>query len=70
MVLTLLDGYVVLTGDLKSSRKLSEQANVQEQLKSALNVVNERFDGGDCRKIHSCGWRRFSGNAFFGGEYF
>ena len=43
MVLTSRDRYVVLTGDLKSSRKLSERAKVQEHLKSALKVVNERF---------------------------
>ena len=44
MTLTSLDEYVVLTGDLKSSRKSVERAKIQENLKNALKVMNERFD--------------------------
>ena len=61
MVLTSRDRYVVLTGDLKSSRKLSERAKVQEQLKSALKVVNERFDGAIAAKFIVVGGDGFQG---------
>ena len=36
--------YVVLTGDLKSSRKINDRAGLQEKLKSALKYVNKTFD--------------------------
>lgn len=36
--------YVVVTGDLKSSRKLKERTEVQEELKNALRIVNKRFE--------------------------
>lgn len=36
--------YVVLSGDLKSSRKLEDRAKIQEQLRNALVVVNETFN--------------------------
>lgn len=61
MVLTSRDGYVVLTGDLKSSRKLSERANVQEQLKGALKTVNERFGGVIAAKFIVVGGDGFQG---------
>lgn len=35
---------MVVTGDLKSSRKLKERAEVQEELKNALRIVNKRFE--------------------------
>ncbi len=44
MAHTLQNRYVVVTGDLKSSRKLKDRAKVQEELKSALRIVNKRFD--------------------------
>ncbi len=36
--------YVVVTGDLKSSRRLKDRAEVQEELKNALRIVNRRFE--------------------------
>jgi hypothetical protein len=38
------DRYVVLTGDLKSSRKLEDRAEIQGNLKNALRVINKRFE--------------------------
>lgn len=35
--------YVVLTGDLKSSRKIKDRMNAQEKLKNALKIINKRF---------------------------
>jgi len=35
--------YVVLTGDLKSSRKIKNRAKIQRKLKDALKIVNKRF---------------------------
>ncbi len=35
--------YVVLTGDLKSSRKIKDRMNAQEKLKNALKTINKRF---------------------------
>jgi len=35
--------YVVITGDLKSSRKLKERAKIQENFKNALKKVNKKF---------------------------
>jgi len=35
---TLQNRYVVVTGDLKSSRKLKDRAEVQEELKNALRI--------------------------------
>ena len=43
MTRTLQNWYVVVTGDLKSSRKLKDRAEVQEELKNALRIVNRRF---------------------------
>jgi len=40
----LQDRYVVLTGDLKSSKKLKDRAKVQEGLKNALMTINKRFE--------------------------
>jgi len=61
MVLTSRDIYVVLTGDLKSSRKLSERAYIQEQLKSALKTVNVVFDGEIAAKFIVVGGDGFQG---------
>ncbi|NQE05072.1 hypothetical protein C5S32_04305 [ANME-1 cluster archaeon GoMg1] len=44
MARTLQNRYVVVTGDLKSSRKLKDRAEVQEELKNALRIVNRRFE--------------------------
>ena len=44
MTRTLQNRYVVVTGDLKSSRKLKDRAEVQEELKNALRIVNSRFE--------------------------
>lgn len=44
MTRTLQNRYVVVTGDLKSSRKLKDRAEVQEELKNALRIVNKRFE--------------------------
>jgi len=43
--LPLKDRYVVLTGDLKSSRKLKalDRAKIQENLKKALTIINRKF---------------------------
>lgn len=35
--------YVVLTGDLKSSRKIKDRAKTQEKLKDTLKIINKRF---------------------------
>jgi len=43
MTRTLQNRYVVVTGDLNSSRKLKDRAEVQEELKNALRIVNRRF---------------------------
>ena len=43
MMRTLQNRYVVVNGDLKSSRKLKDRAEVQEELKNALRIVNRRF---------------------------
>ena len=45
MVPILQDMYVVLTGDLISSRELEDRAKVQEGLKNALTINNKRFKG-------------------------
>jgi hypothetical protein len=39
-----LNKHIVLTGDLKSSRKLEDRSKIQEKLKNALKVVNKTFD--------------------------
>jgi len=44
MTRTLQDRYVVVTGDLKASRRLKDRGEVQEELKNALRIVNRRFD--------------------------
>ena len=44
MTRTLQNWYVVVTGDLKASRRLKDRAEVQEELKNALRIVNRRFD--------------------------
>ena len=44
MTRTLQNRYVVVTGDLKSSRRLRDRAGVQEELKNALRIVNSRFE--------------------------
>lgn len=38
------DWHIVLTGDLKSSRKQKDRAKIQEDLKNALVIVNKTFD--------------------------
>ena len=38
------DWHIVLTGDLKSSRKRKDRAKIQEDLKNALVIVNKTFD--------------------------
>ncbi|MEA1957464.1 MAG: hypothetical protein U9N01_03815 [Euryarchaeota archaeon] len=38
MTRTLQNRYVAITGDLKSSRKLKDRAEVQEELKNALRI--------------------------------
>lgn len=35
--------YIVLTGDLKSSRKIKERAKIQENFKNVLKIVNKKF---------------------------
>ena len=35
--------YIVLAGDLKSSRKIKDRAKIQKKLKKALKIINERF---------------------------
>jgi predicted DNA-binding protein YlxM (UPF0122 family) len=44
IVPTLQNRYVILTGDLKSSRKLEDRAKVQEGLKNALLGINKEFE--------------------------
>ncbi len=44
MTLASQNRYVVVTGDLKSSRRLKARAEVQEELKNALRMVNMRFN--------------------------
>lgn len=44
MVLTLQNRYIVLTGDLKSSRELKDRAKVQQKLKNALTDINKKFE--------------------------
>ncbi len=55
------DMYVVLTGDLKASRKLGARAEIQEGLKGALLVVNERFAGAIAAKFMVVGGDGFQG---------
>lgn len=55
------DEYVVLTGDLKSSRKLGGRAEIQEELKDALSVVNDRFVGAIAAKFMVVGGDGFQG---------
>jgi len=59
------DVYVVLTGDLKSSRKLGERAEVQEDLKGSLKVVNERFEDAIAAKFMVVGGDGFQGMLYF-----
>jgi len=35
--------YIVLAGDLKSSRKIKDRVEIQKKLKKALKIINERF---------------------------
>ena len=42
---------IVLTGDLKSSRKLKDRAKVQESLKNSLNEINATFKKGIVAKF-------------------
>ena len=59
------DVYVVLTGYLKSSRKLGERAEVQEDLKGSLKVVNERFEDVIAAKFMVVGGDGFQGMLYF-----
>ena len=43
--------YIVLTGDLKSSKKLKDRAKVQESLKKSLNEINATFKKGIVAKF-------------------
>ncbi len=61
MIGTQQEVYVVLTGDLKSSRKLGERAEIQEGVKGALAVVNERFAGAISAKFMIVGGDGFQG---------
>ncbi len=53
--------YVVLIGDLKSSRKIAERAKVQEKLKRTLKYVNEY-----CADSIAAKFRIVSGDSFQG----
>ncbi|RJS75554.1 SatD [Methanophagales archaeon] len=61
MTRTLQKRYVVVTGDLKSSRKLKDRVGVQEELKSALRIVNRRFDDAIPAKFMVIGGDSFQG---------
>ena len=61
MIGALQDMYGVLTGDLKASRKLGARAEIQEGLKGALLVVNERFAGAIAAKFMVVGGDGFQG---------
>ncbi|MCK4397829.1 MAG: hypothetical protein KAV25_02425 [Methanophagales archaeon] len=64
MTRTLQNRYVVVTGDLKSSRKLEDRAEVQEDLKSALRIVNKRFEEEIPAKFVVIGGDSFQGMLF------
>ena len=64
MTRTLQNRYVVVTGDLKSSRKLKDRAEVQEDLKSALRIVNKRFEEEIPAKFVVVGGDSFQGMLF------
>jgi len=53
--------YVVLSGDLKSSRKLQDRAKIQEQLRNALVIVNETFNEAISAKFVLTGGDGFQG---------
>ncbi|MHC1605391.1 MAG: SatD family protein [Candidatus Methanofastidiosia archaeon] len=61
MVLSLRDRYVVLTGDLKSSRKSKDRAKIQEKLKNSLSVINEEFEEAIVAKFVVVGGDSFQG---------
>lgn len=53
--------YIVLTGDLKSSRKMEDRAKIQEKLRNALVTVNKVFD-----EVISAEFVIFGGDGFQG----
>ena len=53
--------YVVLTGDLKSSRKFEDRARVQETLKNALMVINKELEKAIIAKFMIVGGDGFQG---------
>ena len=53
--------YVVLTGDLKSSRKMEDRYNYQEKLKDALNYINETFEDDIVSQFRIIGGDGFQG---------
>ena len=64
MTRTLQNWYVVVTGDLKASRRLKDRAEVQEELKNALRIVNRRFDEEIPAKFMVVGGDSFQGMLF------
>ncbi len=61
---TLQNRYVVVTGDLKSSKRLKDRAEVQEELKNALRIVNRRFEEEIPAKFMVVGGDSFQGMLF------
>ena len=61
IVPTLQNRYVVLTGDLKSSRKLEDRARVQEGLKNALLGINKELEKAIIAKFIIVGGDGFQG---------
>ncbi|MCK4475601.1 MAG: hypothetical protein KAU16_02645 [Methanophagales archaeon] len=55
---------MVVTGDLKASRRLKDRAEVQEELKNALRIVNRRFDEEIPAKFMVVGGDSFQGMLF------
>ena len=56
-----INRYVVVNGDLKSSRRLKYRAEVQEELKTALRMVNRRFEEEILAKFMVVGGDSFQG---------
>lgn len=53
--------YIVLTGDLKSSRQIEDRQDCQLKLKNALNHVNEYFNNDITSKFRIIGGDGFQG---------
>jgi len=61
MILSLQNKYIVLMGDLKSSRKLKNRAKVQKKLKNSLSMINEEFEEAIIAKFIVVGGDSFQG---------